>query len=82
MHLPPLLLILLIALTISLISVFVLRRQTTATTAGKIAAFLGLFAFPLLCVVMGFSSQMTEHFMPSLTRMISSIIDESGLRIG
>jgi cytochrome c-type protein NapC len=58
MHFPALLLILLIALTVALIAVFVIRPQTTATTAGKIAAFLGFFAFPLLCVGMGFSSQM------------------------
>jgi cytochrome c-type protein NapC len=58
MHFPALLLILLIALTIALIAIFVLRPQTTATAAGKIAAFLGFFAFPLLCVGMGFSSQM------------------------
>src|SRR5277367_4462880 len=58
MHLSALLLILLIALTVALIAVFVFRPQTSATTAGKIAAFIGFFAFPLLCVGMGFSSQM------------------------
>ena len=41
--------VILIGLTIALIAVFVFRPQITQTLAGKMAAFLALFALPVLC---------------------------------
>jgi hypothetical protein len=46
MTMPTALPIFLIGLTIALIAVFVFRPQITQTLAGKIAAFLALFATP------------------------------------
>jgi nitrate/TMAO reductase-like tetraheme cytochrome c subunit len=50
--------LLLIAFSIVLIAVLVFRPQVTTSPLGKILAFLALFAFPLLCIGMGFSNQM------------------------
>jgi nitrate/TMAO reductase-like tetraheme cytochrome c subunit len=52
--------LLLIAFSVFLISVLVFRPQVTSTPVGKIVAFLALFAFPLLSVGMGFSTQMNR----------------------
>ena len=46
----------LIGLTVALIAVFIFRPQITQTLAGKIAAFLALFALPVLCAGMGASA--------------------------
>src|SRR5438874_9074499 len=58
MTMPTLLLLVLIGMTIALIAVFVFRPQITQTQAGKIAAFLALFALPVLCAGMGASSEL------------------------
>jgi hypothetical protein len=50
---PKILIILLLALTIILIAVVVFRPGITATRAGKMMAFLLLFALPVLCVGIG-----------------------------
>jgi len=50
--------LLLIAFSILLIAVVVSRPQVTVSPVGKIVAFLALFAFPLLSIGMGFSTQM------------------------
>ncbi len=55
---PTFLILLLIALSVALVTVFVFRPQITATRGGKMAAFLVLFALPLLCFGMGTSSQL------------------------
>jgi cytochrome c-type protein NapC len=55
---PILLLLVLIGLTVALIAVFVFRPQTTETQAGKISAFLALFALPVLCTGMGTLSEL------------------------
>ena len=52
--------VILIGLTIALIAVFVFRPQITQTLAGKIAAFLALFALPVLCAGMGASSELVH----------------------
>src|SRR6266567_1165968 len=57
---PTVLILLLIALSVALVAVFVFRPQITATRGGKMAAFLALFALPLLCLGMGTSSEL-EH---------------------
>jgi cytochrome c-type protein NapC len=58
MHFPMLLLISLIIVTALLISVFVARPAVTATRGGKILAFVVLFLLPLLCMAMGFTSEL------------------------
>src|SRR5215470_12679111 len=60
MSMPTLLLLVLIGLTIALIAVFIYRPQITQTLAGKIAAFLALFALPVLCAGMGASSELAH----------------------
>lgn len=50
--------LLLIAFSILLIAVVVFRPQVTSTPVGKIVAFLALFAFPILSIGMGFSTEM------------------------
>ena len=52
--------VILIGLTIALIAVFVFRPQITQTLAGKMAAFLALFALPVLCAGMGASSELVH----------------------
>ena len=57
---PIFLILLLILLSILLLAVFVSRPEITATIGGKMAAFLALFALPLLCFGIGTSSEL-EH---------------------
>jgi cytochrome c-type protein NapC len=58
MHFPTILLLLLIVLSAVLIGVLVARPAITATRGGKILAFLVLFLLPLVCMAMGFSSEL------------------------
>jgi cytochrome c-type protein NapC len=57
---PTFLILLLIAFSVALVAVFVLRPQITSTRGGKMMAFLALFALPLLCFGIGTSSEL-EH---------------------
>ena len=52
--------LLLAALSIALVAVFVVRPQITETRGGKMVAFLGLFALPLLCLGFGFSIKLEQ----------------------
>jgi len=52
------LLFVLIAFSVVLLAVLVLRPGLTATSAGKIMAFVSLFALPLLCLGMGFNAEL------------------------
>jgi len=58
MHFPTILLLSLIALSAALIGILVVRPSVTATRGGKILAFLVLFLLPLLCMTMGFTSEL------------------------
>jgi hypothetical protein len=58
---PKILIILLLALTIILIAVVVFRPGITATRAGKMMAFLVLFALPVLCVGIGGSAELKRQ---------------------
>jgi cytochrome c-type protein NapC len=60
MQLPTILLLSLVLISAVLIGVFAVRPEVTRTRGGKILAFLVLFLLPMLCLSMGFSSQV-EH---------------------
>jgi cytochrome c-type protein NapC len=48
----------LIGLTVVLVAIIVVRPQITATRAGKMTAFLVLFALPVVCIGMGGAVQL------------------------
>lgn len=58
MHFPTILLLSLIALSVGLIAVLVARPGVTSSRGGKMMAFLVLFLLPLLCMAMGFTSEL------------------------
>ena len=58
MHLQTALIIALVSFSIALIAVFVVRPGITATSGGKVMAFLALLILPILCATMGISSEL------------------------
>jgi nitrate/TMAO reductase-like tetraheme cytochrome c subunit len=58
MHLQTTLIIALVSLSIALIALLVVRPGITATSGGKVMAFLALLILPILCATMGISSEL------------------------